>query len=71
VAASSLTGFIDLVAKGLEEEANQCSADYEAYSSGIMQIISTRLHERNAWIADYHAQRRKPILDRTRDSNIS
>jgi gamma-glutamylcyclotransferase (GGCT)/AIG2-like uncharacterized protein YtfP len=71
VATSSLNGFIDLVTKGLAEEAKQCSEEYEAYSSAIMQNISTLLHERNSWIADYHTSRRKPMADRTLDSNIS
>ena len=59
VAGSSVNGFIELVARGLQEEAKSCSEEYQAYAEEMLAKLGKILHERNDWIADYHLQRRK------------
>ncbi len=57
VSASSLNAFIDLVEKGLKEEALKCGAEYDAYCRLMLGRIETELQEINQRIIDHQPKR--------------
>ena len=61
VSENSLTAFLDLVAQGVQEEADRFGIEYEDYARTMMEKIETRLRQQNRMITEYH-QRRKNML---------